>query len=196
MRAIKKKTKLRLSSFIIDDMAKFLNEESKTLHYGMLLTKVFEYFKVDLDEEVWEFDGPRSQINTGLIRKMGYTLDEDNNWMNKGEEAQKKKKEGAGSSAPVSTLPVSKKIPIPEQEEEEKSDKGIEKVLAYLEKIEKKIDDYQEKNSKELESLAEEVASISSTIDKYLLRPQTSPKSPSILETSSSDDVNDDDADD
>ena len=41
--------------------------------YAILISKILHYFEVDLEEELAEIVRPSSEINSGSLRKMGFT---------------------------------------------------------------------------------------------------------------------------
>ena len=67
-------SKIDLALFILDQMFKATIKKA-SLPYGMLLTKVFKYFRVELDDETVRIPKAVSdEYNEKTLRRMGYEL--------------------------------------------------------------------------------------------------------------------------
>ena len=65
--------KVNLGFFIIQHMAKVLTSSRSILPYGMLLTTIFQFFRVDLDNEVdIRMSKPSNNIDNACITSLGY----------------------------------------------------------------------------------------------------------------------------
>ena len=72
-------TRIDLPMFVLDQMYKAITNKIR-LSYGMFFTKIFRYFKVDLNDEIMRAPKAISdEYNEKTLKWMGYEL-MDNKW--------------------------------------------------------------------------------------------------------------------
>jgi len=70
---IMNKVKLNWIHIFKDHMQKATRLSDFHYPYAILISKFLHYFEVDLEEELSEVVNPSSEINSGSLRKMGFT---------------------------------------------------------------------------------------------------------------------------
>ena len=68
-----KKVKLNWIHIFKDHMQKAIRLSDFHYPYAILISKILHYFEVDVEEELAEIVKPSSEINSGSLRKMGFT---------------------------------------------------------------------------------------------------------------------------
>ena len=104
-------SRIDLPMFILDQMYK-VTMNKMSLPYGMFLTKVFKYFKVDLNDEIKRVPKAISdEYNEKTLKRMGYEL-KDTKWTPK--PVNKRKEERVSKEKAISGNESAKRSRGPE----------------------------------------------------------------------------------
>ena len=131
-------SKINLPMFILDQMYRAtMNKVS--LPYGMFLTKVFKYFKIDLNNEIKRV--PKAitdKYNEKTLKRMGYEL-KNNEWILK--PTKKKEKESASKEkAPFRSGSAKRSLAIELEGSEINLNSFMAQMLDSMPKLHVKVD--------------------------------------------------------